>query len=731
MQDIQQSLKAHKLTQQDFKQICSLLGREPNLVELGIFSAMWSEHCSYKSSRIYLKGFPTKAEWVVQGPGENAGVIDIGGGIVAVFKMESHNHPSFIEPYAGAATGVGGILRDIFTMGARPVASLNSIRFGDLCNKNTLGTKHRYLLRGVVKGIGDYGNCMGIPTIGGEFSTESCYNGNILVNAFSIGIAKKEEIFYGRAEGIGNPVIYMGSKTGRDGLGGAVMSSDSFNEHSASLRPTVQLGDPFTEKLLLEACLEIFKENLIIGIQDMGAAGLTSSSFEMAGRANSGMRLHLDRVPMRENNMNPYELMLSESQERMLLCAKKGCEKRILEICQKWELDCAIIGEVCEGDTMELLWYDEVCAKLPISPISENAPILQRPVKIPQYLSQTTHKQVGFHPSHSLEEVFKTLWNSLEISSKQWIYEQYDSSVQGNTYRSNEGDASLLRIKENGVGLALSIGCNPRLCYLNPKEGAKRAVAKCGREIAVLGAKPLALTDCLNFGSPENPEVMWQFKESCEGIKEAAAFLQTPVVSGNVSLYNRSDDMEIFPTPSIAMVGIIQNPNEAMDAKFKKVGNALYLLGKNKLEFSGSLYQKYCLNELMGDLDPLDLKAEQQLWKCLYQGIQTHCIQSAKEVGSGGIAITLAKMAILSELGCKIQLDVAELFSESPSLAIVEIPQDRIQDFERITKEYGIHSTYLGYILKESYVQLNDIRFKIKDLRQTFYHHFVEIAQKL
>ncbi|WP_300972431.1 phosphoribosylformylglycinamidine synthase subunit PurL, partial [Helicobacter rodentium] len=406
MENLQKVLAQHKLTQEDYNAILKILNREPNLVELGIFSAMWSEHCSYKSSKIYLNGFPTRAPWVIQGPGENAGIIDIGGGYGAVFKMESHNHPSFIEPYAGAATGVGGIMRDIFTMGARVVASLNSIRFGDITKKDSIGAKHRYLLRGVVAGIGGYGNCMGVPTLGGEMGFEPSYEGNILVNAFSLGIVKNDEIFYGKAEGIGNPVIYVGSKTGRDGLGGAVMSSDSFNEDSKSLRPTVQVGDPFTEKLLLEACLELFKQDLIVGIQDMGAAGLTSSSFEMAGRNGSGMVMHLDKVPMRESGMTPYELMLSESQERMLICAKKGCEAKIIEIFKKWELDCAIIGEVTNSGKMELFWHKQKCAEIPIAPLSEKAPILKRPVsENPTYLDSIAFLEKEKLESQNVQEV--------------------------------------------------------------------------------------------------------------------------------------------------------------------------------------------------------------------------------------------------------------------------------------------------------------------------------------
>ncbi|STO97548.1 phosphoribosylformylglycinamidine synthase [Helicobacter canis] len=598
IQDMPSALQAHKLSNDDYKQILAILGREPNLVELGIFSAMWSEHCSYKSSKIYLKGFPTSAPWVIQGPGENAGVIDIGGGYAAVFKVESHNHPSFIEPYAGAATGVGGIMRDIFTMGARPVASLDSIRFGEIWRDDEVGKKHKSLLKGVVAGIGGYGNCMGVPTIGGETNFEPCYNGNILVNAFCLGIAKAQEIFYAKAQGNGNPVLYVGSKTGRDGLGGAVMSSDSFNEDSKSLRPTVQVGDPFTEKLLLEACLELFAQDLIIGIQDMGAAGLTSSSFEMAGRSGSGMKLYLDRVPMREKAMNAYELMLSESQERMLICAKKGAEEQIKAIFDKWELDCEVIGEVTQSGDMELFWGEQKIAHIPIAPITDNAPMLHLPTKEPAYIARVRAKNplesLQHHTAaHSLADIARILLGSIDICDKEWIYSQYDSSVQTNTLiAAGQGEGSIIRIKENGAALGMAIHAPVRYCYLNPKEGAKIAVARAGRKCTTRGIKPLAISDCLNFGNPNNPEVMWQFKESCEGIKEACEVLQTPVVSGNVSLYNQTNTTDIYPTPTIVSVGLAKDPLNVIDSAFTKEGSKIALLGEIGEDFGGSVLEK-------------------------------------------------------------------------------------------------------------------------------------------
>jgi len=502
--NLEEMALAHSLTLEELDNIKEILGREPNYVEIGIFSAMWSEHCSYKSSKKYLNGFPTKAPWVIQGPGENAGVIDIGDGYAAVFKMESHNHPSFIEPYQGAATGVGGILRDVFTMGARPIANMNSIRFAGIEGDSETAQKHRFLLRGVVAGIGGYGNCMGVPTIGGETTFEECYAGNNLVNAFTLGLAKSDEIFLGLAEGVGNPVMYVGSKTGRDGLGGAVMSSASFTEDNESKRPTVQVGDPFTEKLLLEACLELFKEDAIIGIQDMGAAGLTSSSFEMAGRSESGMIMHLDKVPAREEGMTPYDFMLSESQERMLICAKKGHEQKIIEIFEKWELDVAVIGEVTNTGNMELFWHGEKCAEVPVQPVSEQAPILDRPVAKPAYLDGL--EDIKLDKEISNQSVFDDLFSDMEIVDKSWVYSQYDSMVQTNTIKGPGSlDGSSIRIKETGKALAMSADCNTRLCYINPELGAAAAVMESGRNVAMSGARPKAITDCLNFGNPENP----------------------------------------------------------------------------------------------------------------------------------------------------------------------------------------------------------------------------------
>lgn len=731
MKSISEILKAHKLTEEEYANIKEILKREPNLLEIGIFSAMWSEHCSYKSSKKYLNGFPTKAPWVIQGPGENAGVIDIGDGIAAVFKMESHNHPSFIEPFQGAATGVGGILRDVFTMGARPVASLNSLRFGKIWDDDKISRYQRYLVRGVVHGIGHYGNCIGVPTIGGETFFDESYNGNILVNAFTLGLCKSDEIFYGKAEGVGNPVIYVGSKTGRDGLGGAVMASDSFTEENKSLRPTVQVGDPFTEKLLLEACLELFKKDYIVGIQDMGAAGLTSSSFEMAGRSGSGMKMYLDRVPAREEGMTPYEFMLSESQERMLICAKKGFEKKIIEIFTKWDLDAEVIGEVTDTGDMELFWHKERVALIPVAPVSENAPILDREIKEPEYLK--TIKNCDFNANTiDVNEALQTLISHPEVADKAWIYEQYDSMVQTNTIKGPGSlDASVIRVKENNKALAMSSDCNPRYNYIDPKGGAAAAVMESGRNVAMSGAKPLAITDCLNYGNPENPEVMWQFAKGCEGIKEACLALNTPVVSGNVSLYNETDKVSVFPTPAIAMVGLNDDANKVLPSFFQKDASAIYLLGDTKDEFGGSLCLKVFANSVCGKLPEIDYQKELKLWELVIEANKANLLLSAKDLNVGGLAIALAKMSAKSSLGATIKTDFNDkklLFSESFSRAIVEVKDE--DKFINMAKKLNISYTKIGYVGGDSLLIDNKIDIKISKLQDLYFNSFKTIIEQ-
>ncbi len=731
MKNLQEVLKKHKITADEYENILKIMEREPNMLELGIFSSMWSEHCSYKSSKKYLNGFPTSAPWVIQGPGENAGVIDIGDGMAAVFKMESHNHPSFIEPYQGAATGVGGILRDVFTMGARPVANMNALRFGSITNSDSISKHQRYLVRGVVAGIGDYGNCMGVPTIGGETSFDESYNGNILVNAFTIGLAKTDEIFYGRAEGVGNLVVYVGSKTGRDGLGGAVMASDSFTEENKSLRPTVQVGDPFAEKLLLEACMELFKQDYIVGIQDMGAAGLTSSSFEMAGRSGSGMIMHLDRVPAREENMQPFEFMLSESQERMLICAKKGYEERVLEIFRKWDLDAEVIGEVTNSGNMELFWHGDKVADIPVLPVGEEAPIYDRPVSRPDYLDKISSTCIDDFERVDNQKAFEKLFGSVEVLDKSWIFEQYDSMVQTNTIKAPGSlDASVIRIKENNKALAMSSDCNPRYNYIDPKGGAAAAVMESGRNVAMSGARPLAITDCLNYGNPENPEVMWQFAQGCYGIKEACAELNTPVVSGNVSLYNETNGVGIYPTPAIVMVGLNDDASKTLPSFFQEIGAPIYLVGETKSEFGGSLYMKELFEKTEGVLPSINYAKELALWELIIEANKADAISAAKDINVGGIVMALAKMSCLSEKGvmCSVELDDSrDLFSESFSRAIVEVKDEIL--FEDMAKKLGLSALKIGQV-KESGFVCNDISANLKGLKSIYFDRFKEIVEQ-
>lgn len=727
----EKTIQAHKISKEEYKKILEILGREPNLLELGIFSAMWSEHCSYKSSKKYLNGFPTKAPWVIQGPGENAGVIDIGKGIAAVFKMESHNHPSFIEPFQGAATGVGGILRDIFTMGARVEANLNSLRFGELKGKEKINRYQRYLVKGVVGGISHYGNCMGIPTIGGETTFDKSFNGNILVNAFALGIVKQDEIFYGKAEGAGNLVIYVGSKTGRDGLGGAVMASDSFNEENKSLRPTVQVGDPFAEKLLMEACLELFKTDYVIGIQDMGAAGLTSSSFEMAGRSGSGMKLFLDKVPMRESGMTPYDLMLSESQERMLICAKKGCENKIKEIFAKYDLDAEVIGEVTNSGNMELFWNGELAGFIPIEPLSEAAPILDRPIKKPKYLDEIKNINICGCQSPKNQEAFEILLNEPEILNKNFIYDQYDANIGTNTIKQPGFlGASVIRVKENGAMIAMGIDCNTRMNYVNPKIGAALAVASSGRKVAMSGATPLAITDCLNYGNPQNEEVMWQFSQGCEGIKEACLKLNTPVVSGNVSLYNETEGVSIQPTPAIVSVGVNENCQKVLHSHFTKDKVDVYLLGDTKGLFAGSLYMNAIFNKIGGILPEIDFEKERKLWDFVISQNESGNLEFANSVGVGGVAMSLAKMSAISNFGGSFKMEVddsRDIFDESFSRAIIGVKNGEI--FEKEAKKFGLNFQNLGKVGGENFC-LNDIEISLKNLKEKYFCGFAKILEE-
>ena len=680
------TISEHGLSTEEYQTILKILGREPNLTELGVFSVMWSEHCSYKSSKVHLKKFPTTGPVVIQGPGENAGIIDIGDGDAIAFKMESHNHPSFIEPYQGAATGVGGILRDVFTMGARPIANLNSLRFG-----STDHPKTAFLVSGVVAGIGGYGNCMGVPTVGGEVYFDDCYNGNILVNAMTVGLVKSDEIFYGTATGVGNPVIYVGAKTGRDGIHGATMASDSFDETSEQKRPTVQVGDPFIEKLLLEACLEVMKTGAIIGIQDMGAAGLTSSSFEMACRAGSGIEMNLDLVPQRETGMTAYEILLSESQERMLMVVGQGREAEVVRIFEKWDLDAVVVGKVTDSKRMVLHFHNEVIVDLPIDPLAQAAPEYNRPMQQPKDWAANSNKQVQVAEPVSYSVMAQSILASPTIASKKWVYTQFDHHVMTGTVMGPGSDAALVRIRDSQKAVALTVGCNSRYVYLHPRRGSQIAIAECGRNIVCSGATPLAITDCLNFGNPERPEIMWQFAESCGGLSEACVALNTPVVSGNVSLYNETNETGIFPTPGIGMVGLLKNVEDRLVNSFQNVGEVIVLLGESKDEIGGSEYLKIVTGQIQGACPSLDLQVEKQLWNTLLELNAKKLLVAAHDLSEGGLWVSLVEMAMPKRLGfdvnitSKLRAD-AMLFGETQSRVLLSVQPQNLAAVEALLK---------------------------------------------
>ncbi|MGA3073626.1 MAG: phosphoribosylformylglycinamidine synthase subunit PurL [Bryobacteraceae bacterium] len=632
----------HQLTASEYDKIVEILGREPSYTELGVFSVMWSEHCSYKSSRLHLKKLPTRGKLVVQGPGENAGIIDVGGGYVIAFKIESHNHPSFIEPFQGAATGVGGILRDIFTMGARPIAVLDSLRFGPLDDPQN-GPRNRRILEGVVAGIAHYGNCFGVPTVGGECIFEACYNGNPLVNVFALGVAKKEDIFYASAAGVGNPVIYVGAKTGRDGIHGASMASAEFTEESKQKRPNVQVGDPFLEKLLLEACLEAMQTGAIVAIQDMGAAGLTCSTCEMGSRGGTGIEIELDLVPQRETGMTPYEIMLSESQERMLLVAAKGREDEVFEVFRKWGLDAVTIGAVTGDGLLRVKQHGGTVAEIPNRELADEAPLYDRPhtESPPRPLAPSPARPVA-DPTQAL----KKLLASSDICSKRYIWEQYDYMVRTNTIAGPGADAAVVRIKENGVSVAMSLDGNSRYCYLSPREGAMLAVAECCRNLATVGAQPVAATNCLNFGNPERPEIMGQLVDAIEGMSEACRFFETPITGGNVSLYNETLGDGIWPTPVIGIVGLMQTA-APVTRDFKVPGRPIVLLGGigacDEVHFGGTQYAKTILNQLWGLPPALDMDYEKRVHDAMREIVAAGLAESAHDVSDGGLAVAAAE----------------------------------------------------------------------------------------
>ncbi|MDR4464196.1 MAG: phosphoribosylformylglycinamidine synthase subunit PurL [Nitrospira sp.] len=693
----------HNLTGDEYQKIVEILGREPNLTELGMFSVMWSEHCSYKSSRVHLKKLPTTGPRVVQGPGENAGAIDIGDGLCVVFKMESHNHPSFIEPYQGAATGVGGILRDIFTMGARPIALLDSLRFGELHTP-----KSRHLMRGVVSGIAGYGNCMGVPTVGGEIVFNDIYALNPLVNVFCLGVAHKDKIFRGTAAGVGNPVIYFGSKTGRDGIHGATMASDSFDDESEQKRPTVQVGDPFTEKLLLEACLELMERDVLVGIQDMGAAGLTSSSCEMASRAGNGIELDLTEVPRREPGMTPYEIMLSESQERMLMVAKAGKEDECLAICRKWDLDVAVVGKVTADGILRVKDQGKVVAEIPAKALADDGPRYERPYQPPSYQDMLTNLNYDAIPDvKDANAALLALLESPTIASKRWVYEQYDHMVRTNTLVRPGSNAAVLRIKGTNKAVAMTVDCNSRYCLLHPYDGARLAVAEAARNLACSGAIPVGLTDCLNFGNPERPDIMWQFVMAIEGMKDACEHFQIPIVSGNVSFYNETNGLSIYPTPMLGMVGLIENSERTMTQWFKEEGDDVLLLGTAREDLGGAEYLKVVHAREQGSPPYLSLEKEKTLHDCVLSLIHEGLIQSAHDCSEGGLAVTLAECCMSGaepHLGAVVRLTRgrlrkdAVLFGESQSRVVISAkPVHRQSILDRAT-QYGVPVEVIGSI---------------------------------
>ncbi|PQD89646.1 phosphoribosylformylglycinamidine synthase subunit PurL [Enterococcus faecium] len=699
------------LTDEEYRMIEEdILGRMPNYTETGLFSVMWSEHCSYKNSKPVLRKFPTSGPHVLQGPGEGAGIVDIGDGLAVVFKAESHNHPSAVEPYEGAATGVGGIIRDIFSMGARPIALLDSLRFGELDNPRT-----KYLLEEVVAGIGGYGNCIGIPTVGGEIAFDPCYEGNPLVNAMCVGLIEHKHIQKGQAAGVGNSIMYVGAKTGRDGIHGATFASEEFNQEEEQQRSAVQVGDPFMEKLLLEACLELVlhHSDSLIGIQDMGAAGLVSSSAEMASKAGSGLILTLDEVPQRETGMTPYEMMLSESQERMLICVKSGEEEKIQELFQKYDLDAVTIGKVTDDGQYRLYHQGEEVANLPVDALAEDAPVyhkeMKEPARIVEFQQLAPYQPVIEEPG----QVLLDLLQQPTIASKRSIYETYDSQVQTNTVVRPGSDAAVMRVRGTNKALAMTTDCNARYLYLDPKIGGQIAVAEAARNIIASGGKPLAITDCLNYGSPDKPEVFWELSTSADGIAAACETLGTPVISGNVSLYNETDGQAIYPTPMIGMVGLIEDHKHITTQEFKKSGDLIYILGKTFADFDGSELQKMQLGRIEGVIRNFDLSIEKRNQELVLTAIQNGLIESAHDCSEGGLAIALAESAFKHQLGISVQFELssAQLFAETQSRFVLTVAPENKTRFEEMMGDSAILA---GKVTEEAMIEISATDGQIK-----------------
>lgn len=691
-----QIIKDHGLSLSEYDTILEQLGRAPNLTELGIISVMWSEHCSYKSSRIHLKTLPTEAPWVIQGPGENAGVIDIGDNQAAIFKMESHNHPSFIEPYQGAATGVGGILRDVFTMGARPIANMNALRFGEPAHEKT-----RHLISGVVAGIGGYGNCVGVPTVGGETNFHKAYNGNILVNALNVGLADQDKIFYSAAAGVGNPVVYVGSKTGRDGIHGATMASAEFSDDAEEKRPTVQVGDPFTEKLLIEACLELMASDSIIAIQDMGAAGLTSSSVEMASKGGVGIHLNMNAVPCREEAMVPYEMMLSESQERMLMILRPEKQDFARAIFEKWGLDFAVIGHLTDSNHLVLEFDGEIVCDLPIDALADAAPAYDRPFELPTAPAAIQAKDVESPDDYAL--VLKQLVSCPDLASRRWIWEQYDHMVMADTIGRPGGDAAVVRVHDTAKALAISTDVTPRYCEADAFEGAKQAVAETWRNITAVGGTPLAITNCLNFGNPERPEIMGQFVAAIRGIGEAARTLNYPIVSGNVSLYNETNGRAVQPTPAIGGVGLLKDASKRASIPFKAEGDVIFCIGETQGHLGASIYLREICGREEGAPPPVDLDIERKNGDFVRSLIENGLSTTVHDISDGGLAIALAEMAMTSGLGAKVNLDGktslhSYLFGEDQARYIVCVKQSDVERIWALADAAGIFAEELGQV---------------------------------
>jgi len=686
----------HGLTAEEYSLVLEIMGREPSMTELGIFSVMWSEHCSYKSSRVHLKKLPTTAPWVIQGPGENAGVIDIGDGQAAIFKMESHNHPSFIEPYQGAATGVGGIMRDVFTMGARPIANVNALRFGEPDDPKT-----RHLIAGVVAGIGGYGNCMGVPTVAGEVNFHASYNGNILVNAMTVGLAQTDKIFYSAAAGVGNPVIYVGAKTGRDGIHGATMASAEFNEDSEEKRPTVQVGDPFTEKLLLEACLELMATDAIVAIQDMGAAGLTSSSVEMSSKGGLGIELDLDKVPVRETHMSAYEIMLSESQERMLMILKPQAMDKARAIFEKWELDFAEIGRLTNTGHLVLKKNGKVEADMPVAPLVEKSPVYQRPY-VP------TKPQAEIDPASvpapsDLLAALRTLIGSPDLASRRWVWEQYDHLIMGNTAQRPGGDAAVVRLPDMKKALAITSDCTPRYCHADPKRGGAQAVAETWRNLTAVGATPLAITDNMNFGNPQRPEIMGQFVGCIEGMAEACKALDYPVISGNVSLYNETNGKGILPTPVIGGVGVIADVAKSVPVAFRQPGEVILLMGETKGHLGQSIYLRELHAREEGAPPPVDLAAEKRNGNFIRTQILAGTVTACHDCSDGGLLVAVAEMAMAGNLGATLRVPEkisapahAFWFGEDQARYVATVTMGNADRFLADAKKAGVPVIVLG-----------------------------------